>query len=60
MANAQDAAFHHEGLLMGCRRAKEGGWIVTLRTQQDDPPGVELIPLNQRIAIAIVPLKDAE
>jgi hypothetical protein len=57
---AKAAAINHECLLIGARRAKEGGWIFSIRTHSDDPPGLELLPLNQRFALAAVPLKDAE
>jgi hypothetical protein len=61
MTDAAEAAIHHEIVKMTARQAKEGGWLITIRTHPNDPSNeLAMAPLGQRFAAAFVPLKDAE
>ncbi len=59
--NAKEAAIHHEVVKVASRQAKEGGWLITIRTHPDDPSDdLATSRIGQRFAAAFVPLKDTE
>jgi hypothetical protein len=61
---ASEAALYVECIKIGYRQAAEGP-VINLRIQLDETKtaagqAIALAPLNQRFAVAFVPLKDAE
>jgi hypothetical protein len=61
METAKANAINFEFVKLRTVQAKEGGWLITIRTHPNDSVNeLALAPSGQRGAAAIVLLKDAE